>query len=81
MCVENSRGNVLTYEHHLKVGSSLNVVVPLFLTCIFIIIVIKLSFIARLNKKHLAQKRATEESLVVSLINFEQVVEDSFAKR
>ena len=44
------------------------------MTCIFrifIIIVIKLSFIARLNTKQLAQKRIREESPVV--INFEQV--------
>jgi len=50
----------------------------------FFIVVIKLSFIARLNIKQLAQKRVTEESLVV--INFEQVyrglcLEVSFTKR
>jgi len=53
------------------------------MTCIFrifIIIVIKLSFIARLNKEHLAQKRVIEESLIV--INFEQVrFEVSFTNR
>ena len=51
------------YEHRVKFGE-INVVAPLFRTCVFIIviiIVIKLSFIACLNKKHLAQKRLTDE--------------------
>jgi len=42
------------------------------MTCIFrifIIIVIKLCFIARLNQKHLAQKSVTEESLAVINLN------------
>ena len=47
---------------------------------IFIIIAIKLSFLVCLDKKHLAQKRVIEESLVV--INFEQVrLEVSFTKQ
>jgi len=47
---------MLAYKHRLKFRPI--VVAPLFMTCIFrifIIIVIKLSFIACLNKKHLAQ--------------------------
>ena len=39
--------------------------------CVTIIIIINLSFLARINKKNLAQKRLTEESLVV--INLEQI--------
>ena len=61
----------------------INVIAPLFMTRIFrifIIIVIKMSFIARLNQKHLAQKSVTEESLAV--INFERVCfEVNFTKR
>jgi len=49
---------MLTYEHCLKF-SEINVIALLFMTCIFrifFIIVIKLSFVACLNQKHLAQK-------------------------
>ena len=51
-----------------------------FIFRIIIIIVIKQSFIARLNEKHLAQKRVTVESIVV--LSFDQVcLEVSFTKR